>query len=416
MDKRTKILAVATLAAVAVATWLVMKRAPEAEGSLLGEAVLPQLAEKLNDVTQVRVVGAGDQPLLTLQREGEQWTVAERGGYPADAGKVRTALINLGESRVVEAKTANPERYAQLGVEDVEGADAKGVRVELRGEGVEQALIIGNTAGQQGEGTYVRRPGEAQSLMAAGNLLPDREIGPWLRREISDLPSSRIREIELVAGDGRPLRVYKDAAGDANFKVADVPRGRTLQSEQVANGLASMLSGLTLDDVARDDGGTPEGATLHTATYRFFDGIVVTLTGWPGTASAEGSPAPGWIRLQASLDADAARAHATAEVTREQAEQAAATEAEAEAADTAPEAGATAAAEATASSTPATASATAAVPEADIPALAQARVDALQAEVDALNARVAGWRFQVPAYKFANVDKSIDDLLQARED
>ena len=37
---------------------------------------------------------------------------------------------------------------------------------------------------------------------------------------------------------------------------------------------------------------------------------------------------------------------------------------------------------------------------------------AVQAEVDPINARLGGWRFQIPAFKYATIDKTIDDLLQ----
>jgi hypothetical protein len=397
MDKRVSILAGAAVLAIVLAFWLATQRAPEREGSLLAGPVLAGLGEKINDVTGVHFVGAGDRPIVTLTKSGEVWTVAERDGYPANAGKVRTALLNLVHSEVLETKTANPERYAQIGVEDLAAEDAQGVRVELSGNGVDMGLIIGNYAGQQGQGTYVRRPGEAQSLMAAGNLVPDREVGPWLRRELSDIASSRIREVELSKAGRRTLRVFKDNSGDANFKVADVPRGREVQSDYVANGLASTLSGLALEDVARDETGTtPEGVTLHTAVYRMFDGVVVTIEGWrEGGESTDETGGMAWIRLAAALDEDVARARIADDVAQEQA----AAQAEVEAARAQAAEGEQAA--------------PAAAPVIDVEARTAERLAELNNEVTEISERVAGWRFQVPAYKFTNLDKSIDDMLKS---
>lgn len=419
MSNRLPILALAAAVAVGLAALLASQRAPEPEGSLLAGPVLPGLSDRLNDVTGIRIVQAGDQPVLTLARSGDGWTVAERDGYPANTGKVRTALLNLAESKVVQAKTADPERYAQLGVEDIDGPAAAGVRIELAGEGMDPvALIVGNYAGQQGEGTYVRRPGEAQSLMAAGNLVPERQVGAWLRREITDIPSSRIQQVELVEGDGRPLRVFKDGPDDANFQVADVPRGRVLQSDVVANGLGSTLSGLTLDDVARAGAGIPDGVTRHRATYTLFDGVVLALDGYQSPADEQGNAGAAWISIEASLDRERALARIAAEVAAEQA--AAQADAEAASAVAAAQAAAgeaaTEPADADAGADPAAdAGAGEATPVAaaiDVEARTAERLAALQAEVDELNARLGGWRFQVPAFKYTTIDKSIEDLLQ----
>lgn len=411
-SKRFSILAGIALVAIAVAVWLVLKRAPESEGSLAGGKVLPALADKVNDVATLRFVQAGDKPLLTLDRGESGWTVAERDGYPADVAKVREYLLKLADARVVETKTANPERYATLGVEDVDAENATGLRVEVAGSGVDDKLIVGNFASQAGDGTYVRRPGEAESLLASGNLTPDRNLGQWLQRQIADIPSSRIREIVLVKGDGRPLRVYKENSGDANFKVADVPRGRELQSDVVANGLGSMLAGLTIDDVARaGDDGHGE-AVLHRATYRTFDGVTVELEGWEADGKA-------YVQLTASLDEELAQQKIAADIAQEQAaaeaDAAAKAAAEAAAADK-PEGGDATAAGESATAPAETPAAPAAAAPIDVEARTTERLAALKTEVEQLNARFAGWRFEIPSYKFANVNKTMDDMLKSAAD
>lgn len=402
INKRFMVLVAAVIAAVVLATVLVFKRAPEAEGSLAGEAVLKGLDQRINDVDTVRLIGAGGNTQLTLKREGDGWVVAERDGYRADVGKVRTALLNLAQTRVIEAKTANPERYAQLGVEDVEADNAQGMRVEINGNGVEHALIIGNSA--QSTGTYVRVAGQAESLLAAGNLMPDRDIGAWLDKQVLDIGSSRIREIELRKGDGPALRVAKENSGDANFKVADVPRGREVQSDFVANGLGSMLSGLNLDDVRKDADDAHGDAVLHRARYVLFDGVTVEMDGWKEPDSVDGASGNGWVRLSASLDEDVAKARIAADLEQEQADAVAAAEA-AKAAESADGEGGDA--DAT--------SATEAVPTIDVEARTAEALSALRTEVENINTRANGWLFRIPAYKFTNIDKSMEDMLKPRD-
>lgn len=479
MNRKLLVLAVIAVVAIALAAVLVLRRAPEAEGSLLAGPLVPGLAEHVNDVEQVRMVKAGDAPYLTLQRGEEGWTIAERDGYPADPAKVRLALINLGESRVLEPKTSNPERYAQLGVQDLDQPGATGTRIEVTGGGIDAALIVGNRPAQGGEGTYVRRVGEAASVLATGDLVPDPEVGPWLRRDILDIPSSAIREIEITVGDGTPLRVAKASAEDANFTVQDVRRGREVQSDVVANGLGSMLSGLTLDDVARDREDAVGDNTLHRAVYRLFDGRIVTLEGWQQPDTPEGNPGKAYARVSVVLDEAVARENIAADIAREQsaAASASASASASAAADAGDVDGATEAGDAvdaidestsrngaedgaaserstgddaaqaagdgngngngggdsdsdatsadgetdgktdgtvaTADDAADSATSGAASPV-DAEAEIATRLDALKRDTEAQNARLQGWLFEIPAYKFANVDKTLDDMLKPR--
>ena len=48
----------------------------------------------------------------------------EKGGYPADTGKVRKLLIGIAQSTMLEQKTSNAERYGELGVADPTAAPA----------------------------------------------------------------------------------------------------------------------------------------------------------------------------------------------------------------------------------------------------------------------------------------------------
>lgn len=407
MDKRFPVLAGVAVLAIIIAAVLLGRRAPEAEGSLVGAPVLPSLAERLNDVERLRFTRADGDGTLTLERGDHGWTVAERDGYAADPAKVRLALINLGESRLLEPKTANPERYAQLGVQDIDADGASGSLVEVAGEGFDHRLIVGNRAA--GEGTYVRVAGEAQSLLATGNLVPDPEAGPWLERAITDIPSSRIQELELVKGEGQPLRIHKESPDDTNYSVADVPRGREVMSPYVANGLASMLSGLNLDDVRRDDEDAHGELELHRATYRLFDGIVIEAQGWQEPESVDGSPGQAYLRLAAQLDEEAARRRIEADLEAEQAERRA-VEAAAESADGDGEADAPAEAAGDLDG-----GAQADVPEVDAEARSAERLAELQREVDAINSRVQGWLYRIPAFKFTNISKTMDDMLKPQE-
>ena len=72
---------------------------------------------------------------------------------------MREFLLKLSDATVLEQKTSNPKLYADLGVEDVKGKDAKGILVTLEGLKQPVKLIVGNFNGGGGGGTFVRRDG-----------------------------------------------------------------------------------------------------------------------------------------------------------------------------------------------------------------------------------------------------------------
>lgn len=314
--------------------------------------------DALDEVDTIAIVGAGNTPVATLDRGADGWTVRERDGYPADLMKVRRTLLSLAEAQVLETKTADPQFHAMLGVEDIESADAAGVSVTLEGPSSPVTVVVGEAAGDNRR--YVRRGGENQSYL----INRDPEIGTtasdWLDPTIIDLASARVRDVTVAHPDGEIVHVFKTDAEQPNFTVADVPEGRALLYDSVANVMASVLQKLTLEDVERVTGESPEETITKITT---FDGLLVTVYGLQRDDGA-------WIRFAVdSMPADESTEAAAAAET-------AGAEAETEATETA-------------SADPA-------------------------AEARSLNEHLAGWRYRIPAYKFEQLTRSMDDLLKAQ--
>ncbi|HEY6986220.1 MAG TPA: DUF4340 domain-containing protein, partial [Rhodanobacteraceae bacterium] len=249
MNQKTLIgLAVAALIAIIVAVVLNRSNRPHSEsGGAETQYLVPALRDHVNDVDKLVVTGAESKPIATITRGPNGWSIAEKGGYAADTGKLREFLLRLADAKLLEQKTASKEKYAALGVEDVDGKDAKGVAVELDGLGQPVKLIIGNS--DVHGGTYVRRAGESQSWLASGALNVDKKAENWLRKDLVDIAATRIAAVEIRHADGKTVRVTKQAEGDANFKLQDVPKGREPGSEYTVNGVASTLAALRFDDV-----------------------------------------------------------------------------------------------------------------------------------------------------------------------
>src|SRR5215510_13763593 len=116
-QRRVLALLIAAVVVIAGALWLSYTQRQPHRDVAVGQAVLPGLSGALNDVTEVRIA-KGDGTHVTLRKRPADWEVAER-AYVADSGRVRKLLLDLGELKVVEAKTSDPASYARLGVEDV---------------------------------------------------------------------------------------------------------------------------------------------------------------------------------------------------------------------------------------------------------------------------------------------------------
>lgn len=361
------------------AFWLLHARAPERDRGP-GERVLPELTGKLNDISEVRIVTAGDKTSATLKRSGTQWQVVERGAYPADFAKLSKLLIDIGSLRMLEEKTANPTHYAVIGVEDLKSDKASGLRIDLLGLQKPVSLIVGKAG--QGDGTYVRVAGAKTSLLAKPQLQVEREPKDWLDRALLDLPADRVQEVRIALAGAKPYTVTRAARTESDFSVSDLPKGRVLSSPSAPGPVAGALSNLHFDDVRSagaenlpKDAPRPEDAKPSTVQYRLFDGTVLTLTG-----HKEGDAH--WVTVASSFD--------ETQFERFKAP--------------APEA-----------AKGATKDDKTAKAEPQPPAPAGESAEKARKDSQALGQRLGGWAFEIPGYQYETIFRPIDELLKTPE-
>jgi hypothetical protein len=384
------------------------------EGGLQGQPLLPGLRDRINEVDAITLSGAGNKALTTLKRADDGWHIVEKSNYPADLTKLREFLLKLADANVIEQKTANPKRYEDLGVGDVEkcgqgrplldprdqgGSQKCGILVTLGGLKQPTKLILGLYNGAGGGGTFVRRDGEVQSLLASGNLLAEKDPAGWIKHDLIDIDSNRIKEVVLTSPDGKVLRVGKDQSIDNSFKIADVPKGREPASDFVANSVGSGLASLRADDVVAAKDSAPQ-AKVYKVRYLAFGGTRIDVIAWDAAGKSQ-------MQLVASND----EAQLDANIAAEQAKAKAAYE-------TAVAAAKLKVVEAKGDD------AAIAKAEADVakpPSLVDPSKDRAERQaaatkvIEDLNKTFGGWTFSVPAYEFANFSKTMDDMLKPLE-
>ena len=300
---RTSLMALAavTVLVVIAAIIAVTNRSAETAPDTANTGPLvPGLTERLNQVTAL-VITAGDHS-VTISRpdpDSPHWTVAEKAGYPASPDAVRRTLLGLSEARTLEPRTAIPDKYAKLAVDE-----AHATRITLHtadNQASGQALpvvLIGKPA--QGDSFYARRAGEAQSWLAEGHLpTPSTTPLSWLDRELPGLARSRVMSVTITRTGTPALIVSRKDAGQTDFAVTGLPAGALTGAkikQSAANELAGAIEILSFEDVAKAEVESKPAPDVVTARFATFDGEVLTFR-------TQHRDKQSWVSLTASFEA-----------------------------------------------------------------------------------------------------------------
>jgi hypothetical protein len=261
-----------------------------------GLPLLPSLAGEMNTVTSLSVRKGGAKPTVTVHKQGEQWTVAERAEYPADVPKLRKLLLALSDAKIREEKTSNPENYAIIGVEDPAQPGATGAQIELTAQDGKHDVIVGKSAG---EGNFVRRAGEKTSYVVEPGISVEAEPRYWIDTHLLDIAADKIQSVETKPATGAAYSVHRVAASEpkpvdakgspsatapaattpaaSKFVLEGVPSGRQAADPQTLAPSPSMLGNLAAEDVAA--AGDIDFSKPSSTVVTLADGGVITLTG-----------------------------------------------------------------------------------------------------------------------------------------
>jgi hypothetical protein len=323
-------LLIVAVVAISIALFLNARRNQSADTT--GLPVFPGLAADLNSVTAVTLQKGSATPSVTLHKNGELWTVAERADYPADLAKLRKLLMSLGDAKIIEEKTSDPQRFASIGV-DEPASGATGVEVTVTTPKNKRALIVGKSVGG---GNFVRRPSQPKSYSVEPGISADADPHYWIDAHLLNIASTQIQDLNVkpLGGPGYSLHRAKPTAdaksdtgtkppADNNAKVADaakptdagasatpaapaqppasdtftldgVPAGRKPLESAALSASSNALGALNADDVA--PASSLDFSQASQATITLTDGTVVTLS---GTVVGDKH----WIQVTSSKDA-----------------------------------------------------------------------------------------------------------------
>jgi hypothetical protein len=297
-------LLIAALVAISAAVYLSTQRNVARE--VHGLPLLPTLAGELDAVTSLSVLKGSTTPSVTVHKQGEQWTVAERANYPADVSKVRKLLLALSDAKIREEKTSDPANYSIIGVEDPTKPGATGAQIELVAKQGKLDLIVGKSVEQ---GNFVRRVGEKGSYIVEPGISFEAEPRFWIDTRLLDLAEDKIQSIQFKPETGAAYTLRRvtetppalaaapataAAPAASKFVLEGVPSGRQAADSNALAPSPTTFGNLNDDDVAAI--GDIDFSKPATVTLTLSDGSVLTLMG-----AAVGEKR--WIQVAAPKDA-----------------------------------------------------------------------------------------------------------------
>ena len=212
-----------------------------------GEVAFPKLQGKLDQVAAITVVNRDAR--IAIARKGERWVLPEKHDYPAKVDKVRVLLLGFEETRLIERKTARPDRFNRLNVDDPKGEEARAVRVTLTDTNgaVLADAVIGKKKYDLSRtgiaGTYLRRADTEQAWLGSSELDPGRTARLWLARKLMDVKKTRIHRYTIRHADGETVTASRKSPAEENFTLETLPDGKRLKNRSAADGVASRRGG-----------------------------------------------------------------------------------------------------------------------------------------------------------------------------
>ncbi len=227
--------------------------------------------ELINEVDQIKLTQNGEELVLLKQNKGWQLN----GGFYASIEPLFKLIQSLKSAKIIEAKTANPDKHEQLQL-----AENNLVVSLYQGSDLKQALHIGkrSTAGL----TFVRRVGDEQTFTVNGLEPISFSVDSWAMKTILDVAANEIQMITIKPSEGELIQVTRGLE-NASFQLENIPEGYQLNATASLNQLANGLSRFMIDEAIpveswpeTIDEITEVPANL-TATYQMTSGQTISM-------------------------------------------------------------------------------------------------------------------------------------------
>lgn len=260
----------------------------QAAAGRMGEKVLGGF--DVNAAAAVRLVNGTNE--LNLAKQAGKWTVAERGGYPANFATISEFIRNLGELKTAQAVDAGESQLGRLGLKAPDSDTGAGTLIELKQDDGSAlgSLLLGKKhlrkpaspspmGGDEGwpDGRYVMVPGKIKTLSlvseAFSNIEP--KADQWLNKDFFKVQKSKRVKVTWPEATNSWTLSRNTEAGI--MMLADPQPGETLDTSK-AGSVASALGYPSFNDVSKGDAAV-EGLFTNAVTVEIqtFEDFKYTL-------------------------------------------------------------------------------------------------------------------------------------------
>ena len=249
-----------------------------------GQKLLKEVpANAINDVAQVSIKSGANE--VNLSRVGEQWTVKERGGSPANFGTLSDTVKKLWELKITRAVQVGPSRLPMLKLTKTDGTvvdlkDDKGKSIAAVTLGAQTSKEARDDSpfggGSFPNGRYVMRGDDIKTVaLISDPLNVEAKPEDWISKDWFKV--ERIKSVSVVTTNATNNWKLSREADGAEWKLADAKAGESADSSKTS-GLNWLLSSPSFNDVIVDPKPETTGLDKPTvATLETLDGFSYTL-------------------------------------------------------------------------------------------------------------------------------------------
>ena len=309
------IIAVILAAAVAVVKFTGKETVQSATARAAGETLFEKFPA--TDVASVAITGA--EGTVTIEQKDDNWTVAERDGYPASTSSVNDFLRTVAELKVTRGMEAGPSFAPRFGMdENATEAEDRGLTAVFKDAGGKELATVslgkniesgaGNSSfgGAAVVGRYIRNHADESGFYAISEMFPSisEEASRWL--DDTFFSPEKIKSVTLHKKGGEEIewKVSRETE-EAEFKLDGATGDETLNTTNAAP-LKSLFSYARFNDVvpaseveARADAENKRSAVIET-----FEGFIYQLTITPAKPK-EGADASAGEEMLLTVDVNA---------------------------------------------------------------------------------------------------------------
>jgi len=293
-------LAAAAALCLAAALFVFSASAPWSPAAPQDVALVESLRGTPVDIARIEINQGGN--TLTLKRNGSDWVLKEHESFPAAAAKVRALFVSLAEADLVEAKTRMQDRYALLSLEDPAqpGATSRLVRLVDAGGNAVAEVVVGkqrtNAFGSGKSGTYVRRPGEAQTWLVNTEITGGTSLRDWIEPRLFEARRHDIKRLAVKSPGQEDLDIELAPDGSEHL-LMNIPEGMKIKYANSIDDIAEAARAFDFDEVRRRD--IPlAGDKVSTVTLELANGLTCVFKIHKGDDGT-------WLTLEASGEGEA---------------------------------------------------------------------------------------------------------------